>query len=63
MPKIDLSDEQVAELTDVLSAALDNVGDRLQDLLRRRDRFDADVLAVQHTKDVLLEILEVLEDA
>ena len=63
MPKFSLTDEQVVELTDVLGAALDNAGDRLQDLLRRRDRFDADVLAVQHTKDVLLEILEVLEDA
>lgn len=59
MPKFRLTDDQLSELIDTLTG-------EIEDLRRQRDQWahtDPDSVESKHRESVLLEILEVLEDA
>jgi hypothetical protein len=59
MPTIELTDEQAAELMDVLVYE----SDRLTFAVKDADPGDADTIATRHTVSVLSDILELLEIA
>ena len=59
MPKIELTDEQAAELMDVLVYE----SDRLTFAVTAADPSDADAIATRHTVSVLSDILHLLEIA
>lgn len=60
MPKIDLSDEQWSELVDVVSDAVAFASGKLA---RMPDDYGPDAVEMKHRESMLLEILEVLENA
>jgi hypothetical protein len=59
MPKISLSEEQVAELIDLLAGEIGVLSIQLP--THRED--DPDYVEGKHRESVLLEIMEILEDA
>ena len=59
MPTIELTDEQVAELLDVLV----HESDRLEFAVRAAGPSDDDAIATQHTISVLSDIIHLLEIA
>lgn len=59
MPKLRLTQDQLSELIDTLTG-------EIEDLRRQRDLWahtDPDSVESKHRESVLLEILEILEDA
>ena len=59
MPRFSLSDEQVGELIDTLHGEIDNLRKTLGVVVPN----GPDAVTMKHRESVLLEIMEVLEDA
>lgn len=63
MPTIDLTDEQAEELRDAISYELDRLEQDIADAVRLGGDDDPGAIGYRHSRDLLKEVLSILEDA